>query len=122
MWNVSSNCLDFFAVAPFHAFFDSSLANHKLSYISKYIGITYALDLVHEKIDEWTEAGLFAVLSDHPSQIEQYSRPEYKSADPNWFICRISHVLNSNIRFTTWKVWCLNRALQNFTTSEIFNN
>ena len=32
-------------------FFDSSLANHKLSYISKYISVTYALDSVHEKID-----------------------------------------------------------------------
>ena len=27
-------------------FFDSSLANHKLSYISKYISVTYALDSV----------------------------------------------------------------------------
>ena len=32
-------------------FFDSSLANHKLSYISKYISVTYALDSVHEKVD-----------------------------------------------------------------------
>ena len=31
--------------------FDSSLANHKLSYISKYISVTYALDSVHDKID-----------------------------------------------------------------------
>ena len=31
--------------------FDSSLANHKLSYINKYIIVTYALDSVHEKID-----------------------------------------------------------------------
>ena len=31
-------------------FFDSSLANHRLSYISKYISVTYALDSVHEKI------------------------------------------------------------------------
>ena len=31
--------------------FDSSLTNHKLSYISKYISVTYALDSVHEKID-----------------------------------------------------------------------
>ena len=38
--------------------FDSSLANHKLSYIGKYISVTYALDSVHEKIDVWTEAGL----------------------------------------------------------------
>ena len=27
-------------------FFDSSVANHKLSYISKYISVTYALDSV----------------------------------------------------------------------------
>ena len=39
-------------------FFDSSLANHKLSYISKYISVTYALDSVHEKIDVRTEAHL----------------------------------------------------------------
>ena len=31
--------------------FDSSLANHKLSYISENISITYALDSVHEKVD-----------------------------------------------------------------------
>ena len=39
-------------------FFDSSLANHKLSYISKYISVTYALDSVHEKIDVRTESHL----------------------------------------------------------------
>ena len=38
--------------------FDSLLANHKLSYISKYISVTYAFDLVHEKIDVWTKAHL----------------------------------------------------------------
>ena len=52
----------------------------------------------------------FAVLSGKPSRIERYSRPEYKSADPNWFIRRTFHVLNSNIRFGTWKVRRLNRA------------
>ena len=38
--------------------FDSSLANHKLSYISKCISVIYALDSVNEKIDVWTEADL----------------------------------------------------------------
>ena len=90
--------------------FDSSLTNHKLSYIRKYISVTYALDSVHEKIDVWTEGPSFAVLSDKPSRIESYSRPEYKSAEPNWFIRRTFHVLNSNIMFGTWKVRRLNRA------------
>ena len=55
-----SNSLDFFAVAPFPARlpFDSSLANHKLSYISKCISVIYALDSVNEKIGVRTEADL----------------------------------------------------------------
>ena len=62
MWNVSSNWLEYFLRWRHFMhdcpLFDSSLANHKLSYISKYISVTYALDSVHEKIDVWTEAGL----------------------------------------------------------------
>ena len=46
----------------------------------------------------------FTVLSDKPSRIERYCRPEYKSADPNWFVRRTFHLLNSNFRFSTWKV------------------
>ena len=53
----------------------------------------------------------FIVLFDKPSRIEWYCRPEYKSADPNWFVRRTFHVLNSNFRFGTWKVRRLNRAL-----------
>ena len=46
--------------------FDSSLANHELSYIRKYISITYALDSVHEKIDEWTEADILPFYPTSP--------------------------------------------------------
>ena len=47
--------------------YDSSLANHKLSYISKYISVTYALDSVHEKIDVCvTEAGLLPFYPTSP--------------------------------------------------------
>ena len=53
----------------------------------------------------------FTVLSDKPSRIERYCRPEYKSADPNWFVRRTFHLINSNFRFGTWKVRRLNRAL-----------
>ena len=53
----------------------------------------------------------FTVLCDKPSRIERYCRPEYKSADPNWFVRRTFHLLNSNFRFGTWKVRRLNRAL-----------
>ena len=61
--------------------FDSSLANYKLSYISKYISVTYALDSVHKNDRRMNRSRSFAVLSDKPSRIERYSRPEYKSAD-----------------------------------------
>ena len=53
-------------------FFDSSLANHKLSYISKYISVTYALDSVHEKIDAWTEAHLLPILIDSYVELFMY--------------------------------------------------
>ena len=60
MRNFSSNRKIFLRWRHFmhDCFFDSSLATHKLSYISKYISLTYALDSVHEKIDVWTEAHL----------------------------------------------------------------
>ena len=53
----------------------------------------------------------FAVLFAKLSRIEQQSRPKYKSAVPNWFICQTLHVPNLIIRFGTCKVQCLNRAL-----------
>ena len=46
--------------------FDSSLANHKLSYIGKYISATYALDSVHEKIDVLAETDLLAFYPTSP--------------------------------------------------------
>ena len=59
--------------------FDSSLANHKLSYISKYISITYALDSVHEKIDVRTEADL---LPFYPTSPGLYIRASSRRTSP----------------------------------------
>ena len=68
MWNVSSNGKIFLRWRHFmhNCLFDSSLANHKLSYISKYISVTYALGSVHEKFDEWTEADLLPFYPPSP--------------------------------------------------------
>ena len=73
--------------------------------------IMYALDSVHKKVRRMKRCRYLTVLSDKPSRIERNCRPECKSADPNWFVCRTFHALNSNFRFGTWKVRRLNRAL-----------
>ena len=114
MWNISSNRLDFFVVAPYNA----QLPFWQLTSQSQTL-------LVYQQIHKrnlcirfgtWEDRRMnrnrsFGILSDKPSRIERYSRPEYKSADPNWFIRQTFHVLNSNIRFGTWKVRRMNRAL-----------
>ena len=64
--------------------FDSSLANHKLSYISKCISVTYELDSVHKKIDVSIEADVLPFYMIRQAQLDRtVGRPKYKTTELN---------------------------------------
>ena len=75
----------------------------------KKISRIYALDSVHKKFDVWIDVDLLPFYqTSWVGLLVRYCWPEYKSANPNWFICRTFHVLNSNIKFGTYEkfdVW-----------------
>ena len=85
--------------------------------LTKYVIIIYALGSVHEKFGVWIKAVPKSLQrrNSRPGRAKRTAEPfQIEIGVPNWFKRRTFHVLNWCIRFGSWKIRRLNRALLYF--------